>query len=468
MGIVLCGLVVRALPLAGLYDELRADPDNYRQLAETLRTTGVFGWPDQSTDSQARPTAFRPPLYPVVLAVLAINGHVLPTTVAVVHCVLGAITVLLSYLVARRLNLGGASYGVAFAVGCDPILVNQSTLVMTETLAACVAALALYGLARLDVPIVSHGKSGKARSVANGADDAGTGERHDTVLRALVAGAALGLAVLCRPTFLAWVAVLLFVHFSHALHTRRSGAVLGLAVGVAVVIAPWIVRNYNTFGRPSATTTHGGYTLLLGNNPLFYDYLRSGAQNTWDATPLSEAWLLRRYSDNPQDPLWNHLGESPPLARDLGTPVQRNEFEDDRFAYRLTLHYIRLQPGMFLYSCAVRVARLWQLVPKSRTDSTQQEPWSATAIRLCIGIWYAVTSLLAVYGGFQLKTRLVRGPWLAGILLLASFTIVHAFYWSNMRMRAPLIPFVYLLAVAGLSRLWLKGLTRLRSKPASE
>ena len=42
----------------------------------------------------------------------------------------------------------------------------------------------------------------------------------------------------------------------------------------SAVVSPWVIRNRLVFGRWIATTTHGGYTLLLGNNPDFYRHLR--------------------------------------------------------------------------------------------------------------------------------------------------------------------------------------------------
>ncbi|MEQ9066744.1 MAG: hypothetical protein RLO18_08475, partial [Gimesia chilikensis] len=43
--------------------------------------------------------------------------------------------------------------------------------------------------------------------------------------------------------------------------------------------------------------------------------------------------------------------------------------------------------------------------------------------------------------------------WSPLIWLLVSFTIVHLFYWTNMRMRAPLVPAIALLSVFGWSHL---------------
>jgi hypothetical protein len=34
------------------------------------------------------------------------------------------------------------------------------------------------------------------------------------------------------------------------------------------------------------------------------------------------------------------------------------------------------------------------------------------------------------------------------VLLCVAFTAVHTFYWTNLRMRAPLMPFVAMVAVA--------------------
>jgi len=51
----------------------------------------------------------------------------------------------------------------------------------------------------------------------------------------------------------------------------------------------------------------------------------------------------------------------------------------------------------------------------------------------------------------------IRLPWLStwgfGLLLAVVFTGVHAFYWSNIRMRAPLVPLVAMAAAAGSAEL---------------
>src|SRR5207247_1936361 len=98
--------------------------------------------------------AYRPPLYPVLLAKLAGEGlEVTPLRVALLHWLLGIGTVWLTWVTAglfcREVDGAGAAAVwrpglAALLVACDPILLYWSTYVMTETLATFLTILALY------------------------------------------------------------------------------------------------------------------------------------------------------------------------------------------------------------------------------------------------------------------------------------------------------------------------------------
>ena len=51
-----------------------------------------------------------------------------------------------------------------------------------------------------------------------------------------------------------------------------------------------------------------------------------------------------------------------------------------------------------------------------------------------------------------LMRKLLQPPWIWGVLLCVAFTAVHTFYWTNLRMRAPLMPFVALVAAAAVDK----------------
>jgi 4-amino-4-deoxy-L-arabinose transferase-like glycosyltransferase len=429
-------LAVRAAAVTAFFGALDADPDSYRKLAENVRLQGIY-----TTTNE--PTAFRPPLYPLILALTVTSGEVSSLIVAGLHVVFGAGTVLLTFLLAEACGLRRGAFLAAGLIAIDPILLNQSALVMTETLATLLAAAGMLALARVS--------------------------RMPTNSNAALAGAILGLAALCRPTFLPWLglagATLLSPRCqadsedADVRHPRRSLQLSAVYfVVAALVVSPWAIRNFVVLGHPKVTTTHGGYTVLLGNNPSFYQYLRESKRGeTWDATPLASAWRWRQVSNSPRDEIWDLLQTEANKKswRDAGydeaifetdTPIVRSEFEDDAFAYSLARRYIRDEPAMFAYACGVRVARLWQLFPYPRGAS---ESTTARALRVLTGLWYTVLFLLAAYGAVSQREKLGRSPLVWGVVLCITFTVVHAVYWSNMRMRAPLMPMVCLLASLG-------------------
>lgn len=438
--ILVCAWIVRGSVLLFTPGALTADPDGYRLLAVNLLEHGVFGHGDT-------PSAYRPPLYPLALVPCVALGEWSRVAIGLLHLAIGLATVWLTYRLGQRWGLGLYSLVAAVLVAFDPILLNQSTLVMTETLAALLAVAGLYGLT--------------------------LAAQRPSPGWAAAAGGVLGLAVLCRPTFLILAALAAVLVPWFAATWRRRLEVFGaLTAMIVLVLAPWVIRNQLQFGRPITSTTHGGYTLLLANNPDFYAYLRSGKWGTiWDAERFNADWAARA---------------------SLGGPAA--ELANDRRAYGEAWEHIARQPGMFLYACAVRLGRTWQLLPHQTHPA---ETALARGARFGIATWYLGELALALVGfvgllrlsapGRAVKSEPGRaGPipgrhapalsdshapartwryapaqtwkrlaqtWLWGLLLVLSFTAVHTVYWTNMRMRAPLMPVVALAAAAAVGRI---------------
>ena len=70
--------------------------------------------------------------------------------------------------------------------------------------------------------------------------------------------------------------------------------------------------------------------------------------------------------------------------------------------------------------------------------------------RYAIGTFYGLELILLLVALASVVTW--RTPYLLLTVLLFSTTLVHAFYWSNMRMRAGVIPAVALLAALACSQ----------------
>jgi hypothetical protein len=434
-GLLIFTLAVRGSVLWAMRGKLEQDPDAYREIAENLLKHGEFalGKDDPTSGAPLRPTAYRPPLYPVVLSSLpAADGqHISLAKVAALHLLLGVATVWLTWFTARRYSTASSdSPGVIAAplvagalVACDPILLNQQALVMTETLAAFLAILSLWCLARFDT----------SRSWFN----------------ASLAGGAIGLGILCRPTFLPWlmlvaVVIIILRHPRGQMKEqstdspwigfvgRRIANVAALAIASAVIITPWPVRNLRVLGEPIVTTTHGGYTLLLGNNDAFYRWLindKSGIP--WNVGNEPGTALYLRQADAMDD-----------MTRRTGRTA---ELGIDRDCYRDAYQSIAAAPHLFLYSCAYRLFQLWSPLPH---QLKADESLATGLLRYLAAAWYCAVYVLAGFGIWQLRWKLIQPPWVWGVLLCLAFTAVHTFYWTNLRMRAPLMPFVALIAAA--------------------
>jgi hypothetical protein len=432
-------LVVRAGALFASPTGLGQDPDAYVQIGGYVWYWGVYGLevPDEEFDLPpelifgVEPTAIRTPLYPLAMtACVALSQAIEPTDnftaphvprmwlIGGLHLACGLATVWLTWHLAGRWGVRSQCLA-ALAVACDPLLVNQSTLVMTETVATLLAVAWLMALTRLDEAVQARAPGGRA---------------------VLIAGVITGLAALCRPTFLPLAGVVTAALMSWAFVGRRSWPLVGLYVlSVSAVLAPWVLRNQWQFGRPIVATTHGGYTLLLGNNPQYYEHVRlnplaafDGSKISWHYAQLKKSFEFDTFSDEPY--------------REPDPPV---EVAADRAANDEAWGAIKADPLGFVLATLVRWQSLWRLMPMQINPA---ESAGRRTLRYLTGVWYGLEFALAGLGLYAVGSGCWRGSWRWGLLLILVFMAVHALYWTDMRMRAPLMPVIALAAAAGWDR----------------
>lgn len=423
-GVVLgFALIVRATALWMSGSGLAEDPDSYAQLATAWAESGVYGFSagDATGDNvSVNPTAFRPPLYPWLLSWLVANGQLSLVAAAWLHGAMGLVSVWLTLSIGQQLQLRFAPLA-ALAVALDPLLLRASQLVMTETLATLLVLIAWW----LWLSAVSPA----AETAADAAVDPGCSARFP--LRSWGAagllGVLCGLSILARPTAAPWalLCVLGLAWVGASCWKRRLATSLIAVLGVMVCVVPWTLRNWSLLGKPIWATSHGGYTLYLANNPTLYQhFVNNGPSRAWNTERFDADWLAR--------------------PRVAGTAAER-ELADDRWAYAEAWRTITEQPLVFGLSCFIRVAWLWAPWPHASPSSVAT--WA-------IGGWYLLWFAAAVWGvgcrWGSWPSRLRWAQWLPAVWLVVTLTGIHAVYWSNMRMRGPAMPIVYLLAVSGL------------------
>lgn len=206
------------------------DSPGYLTIARNLALHHIFSASD-STDGPLSPTAQRPPLYPMLIALLWWIQSPPILAILLLQSFLGAATVLLVYRIATdRFNRDVARIaGLGMAVA--PMTGYFTAVVLTETFFTFILTLAifLWGREKL-VP----------------------------------AGFALGLAALTRPVLLPFVAVLPLLSILPPLRHRWK-TYLTIAVVAISVSSVWIIRNALVFGRFIPIAASGwGMNLLCG------------------------------------------------------------------------------------------------------------------------------------------------------------------------------------------------------------
>lgn len=230
------GLILRLTWIAFVPVVQTSDHKSYLELARTIYQTGAY--------STAGSHAYWPPglpfaLYPFV-ATLG-DAWFVP---AALNSVLFACGLVLVYVVGRDVVGPSGARIAALLLALWPNFIFGHGLAMKEglVLVALTASFAAYLRA----------------------DD----RAHNDSLLRLLAGAALGAAILTQPS-------LILLPSAYLLFELLRGSTLGLtvkrlslvALGIVLVVAPWTLRNHLVLDTFVPVSNTSGISLLVGNNP---------------------------------------------------------------------------------------------------------------------------------------------------------------------------------------------------------
>jgi 4-amino-4-deoxy-L-arabinose transferase-like glycosyltransferase len=388
---VLAGLALRlAFSLGYWVDKpLTLDEQEYLLLARSLASGQGFSYP-AVPDEDARVMHFgRPPAYPAFMAALLVmTGHrwpeparlprsssEIPREIIVAQALLGALAV---WLIAHLAGLAAgrsASIIAAALAAVYPPLVWICAYALNETLCGVLGLLAVWLLVAASDP--------RARAPL------GLG---------LLAGLAAGAGVLTRE------AMVFFLPLAglYLLVRRRPGLLATLALGVCVVVLPWIIRNYVVYDRVVLTVAHGGVTFWTGNNPL--------ARGEGDLAANPEMKRARIALE----------------ARHAGVSNQ----DMDAVYYREAFHFIVNRP--LAWSALVAKKMFYTVVPIGPSYTLHSSRYFLGSV-----ISYGLLVPFAVAGFVRLgRRRSVLWPlWLLGL----SVVIVCLVFFPQERFRIPVI-----------------------------
>lgn len=375
------------------------------------------GYPPTGYLLQGGPTAVRGPGYPYSLGtVYGLSGDSL-TAGRLLGVALGGLSVLLLYLIAKRIWGRRVGLVTAALAAIFPPLVLLSRDLVSETLFIPLELAAL-------LCVLNFRRSGGA-------------------LRwAVAAGVLCGVAGLTRNTgFALALPVALGVWTARPLLKPASltAPLLALACA-ALTIAPWIVRDANEFGRFVPVTTSAGF----------------GSAGTYNEDS---------YRDPNSHGAWRNPQAVPTLTPLFATPGL-DEAEVDARLRQKALDFAGQHPGYVAETSAWNLLRLFEIAGGSVVDAQGQAVadrgiGSATPTTERIGL--AIVVILALIGVVAIAKskpwrpdgppRIPHGPlflWLVPILMILIATPIAGLP----RYRLPADPFLLILAAIGLTWAW--------------
>jgi 4-amino-4-deoxy-L-arabinose transferase-like glycosyltransferase len=385
------GLIVRAAYWLATHDQPLAG-DQLEYHAQGVFFTDGHWWWSRTPFGIPHPSLWKAPLYPLWVGAVYSLGGVHPGLVKGAQVLFGAAVILLAWLLARRLFGPRAGIAAAFLVAAYPMGFQFEELLYSEAIATplllCVLVLAWT--------------------------------RAPTPRRAALTGAALGAALLTRPS-LGTLGAAILVAWVAAAGWRRGIALSALAaLTAALVVAPWTIRNHHV---------DGGFVAISIQDAALY-----GTFNDDAAHDARHPWAWR------------------PVPR-AARAVLSEPAPDHVFAARLrTLarSYIADHPA------AVAKAFYWNGINRTfdvRTPpSAQYEvPFEGRVAWFSeLGAWCYVLVALAALGGLW-RHRARRGLVLAALALLLATAVAYTGDGGT-RYRAPLEPLLAVFAVAAFVR----------------
>jgi hypothetical protein len=392
--IVVAALVGLTLRLGfGLFywtdQPLTRDEREYLSLARSLAAGRGYVFDHEILSGPVEPFG-RAPGYPVFLAIAGGGRDVVtavPTSVKVAQSFVGAVGVLLVAALAGRLAGPKAAVAGAAMAAVYPPLVWVSAYAYSEAVFWPFGLLVVWSIDRLTPDHPRLHASAFASGVLSGAG---------VLLRAAL--------TTFLPLALIWMAI-----------RRGLRPALLYALGLALVVLPWAVRNYGHHGRLVIVASDGGVTFWTGNNPL------AAGEGDMAANPrLKEANAALR-------------AQHPALNEEQMEPIY----------YREALAWIRANPGAWV---ALELKKFFYLVVPIGPSYTLH----STRYLLASVVSYGALLTLAVFGFVRLGAARHGTPGLW--LLFASAVAVALVFFPQERFRIPVIDPTLIVCASGLWR----------------
>jgi len=408
---------VLQLAAIAAFHEYRTRPgdDNFAfgwemgRVARSIAQGHGFGSPYEGNTG---PTAWEPPLYPYLMGgvfkVFGIYTQASAWVLLSFNSLLATLTTIPIFLIARRTFDDRIAIWSAYAWALNPYVWYWSIhwiwdTTFTPLVLSCILVLAL-----------------DLQENHVGADPSVRPSDPTALGRWALFGTLYGLVALANPTMLTFLPFCgLWIwrqRFKRGLPSL-AGVVLASLL-FFMVLSPWLIRNYEVFGRFVFLRDDFGLQFRLGNGP------------------SADGMLMSQFQPN-----LNRL--------ELQKFQQMGEIAYAESCKRFAFDWVRANPGRFVIISLKRFFYYWNGVPKP-TNNVAPVDFRTSA--------FLATSVLALWGLGRMVRQRRPAAWLfAGLVLLYPST--YYFVYPHARYRHPIEPELLILIVFLISEAGQKAIT---------
>lgn len=267
---------------------------------------------------------------------------------------------------------------------------------------------------------------------------------QNTFISKIICGLVFGYATLTKPQTLFMPFILMGIGFIFQQGTRpklkqiANGAVVALAM--AIIIAPWMYRNYLVFGEPVFISTNSGWALYVGNNPSAMAY---------KGFPTDDGPEVKA--------LWNE------------TFSVANQLQSSHAARDAALKWIRENPITYLCLMPIKAFSLWSVDGEAEWSYQIGSPLYDKyrvifrAVRIINQVIYSIIFIGFFVGGILLIRRYFKyknigniSIWVVSVYGYSAYTTLQCMIMAgSYRYKFPLIPLLAL-SCAWVISIWIK------------
>jgi len=186
-----------------------------------------------------------------------------------------------------------------------------------------------------------------------------------------------------------------------------------------ITYSGWVIRNYKVFGKFVFGSTNGGKTF-------------------WDGTDIIP-FELRGL---PEEKVVEGRTEDIILANKI-----EDEIERDKFFYRKTFEYIKNNPRKYIKLVLTKFFKFWRVVPhKGRSYGVNDNFVNIVSVVFFLPV--LVFCVVGIFFSFNRKESIIL------ILPILGLCAVYSVFWSQVRYRLPIEPYLIIFSSSGVVELY--------------